>query len=43
MPSRFAVVAGVVAIAIVILTAFGKEAKGVAFGTAAANPMRSSG
>jgi MFS transporter, SHS family, lactate transporter len=38
-----AVVAGVVAIAIVVLTVFGTEAKGVAFGTAAANPIHSSG
>jgi MFS transporter, SHS family, lactate transporter len=38
-----AVVAGVVAIAIVVLTAFGTEAKGVVFGTPVANPARSPG
>jgi MFS transporter, SHS family, lactate transporter len=37
-----AIVAGVVAIAIVILTALGTEAKGVVFGSAA-SPLRSSG
>jgi hypothetical protein len=34
---------GVVAIAIVILTAFGTEARGVIFGTAVVSPVRSSG
>jgi len=38
-----ALVAGVVAIAIVLLTAFGIEARGVAFGNPAPGPARSSG
>jgi SHS family lactate transporter-like MFS transporter len=38
-----AIVAGSVAIAIVILTALGPEARGVAFGSAAESPLRSSG